>query len=105
MLKLCSTEVAVPLSLIFQKCMEIGEFPSQWKRANVQPVHKKNSRQIKSNYRPISLFPICSKIVEKFIFDSMYMFFSENNLLSKNQSGFRPGKSRLHDKSAFVNNH
>ena len=39
--------------------------------------------------------PICSKIFEKVIFDSMYMFFSENNLLSKNQSGFRPGDSTI----------
>ena len=63
MLKLCSTEVSLPLSLIFKKCMEVGTFPKLWKRANVQPVHKKNSRQIKSNYRPISILHICSKIV------------------------------------------
>ena len=95
MMKLCPNEVALPLSLIFKKCTECGFFPTKWKMANVQPVHKKNSRQTKSNYRPISLLPICSKIFEKIIFDSMYIFFSENDLLSKNQSGFRPGDSTI----------
>ena len=95
MLKLCPREVALPLSLIFKNCIEHGVFPTKWKRANVQPVHKKNSRQSKSNYRPISLLPICSKIFEKVIFDNMYAFFTEQNLLSRNQSGFRPGDSTI----------
>lgn len=95
MLKLCTKEVAIPLSLIFKCCLSHGIFPAQWKKANVQPVHKKNSRQIKSNYRPISLLPICSKIFEKIIFDHMYSFLLTNKLLSKNQSGFRPGDSTI----------
>ena len=58
MLKLCPKEIAIPLTLIFQKCIDTGKFPDSWKLANVQPVHKKNSRQDKSNYRPISLLPL-----------------------------------------------
>ena len=65
MLQLCATEVALPLSLIFQKCLSTGTFPDLWKRANVQPILKKNNRQIKSNYRPISPVPICGKILKK----------------------------------------
>ena len=45
MLKLCSSEVSKPLKIIFQRCMSEGKFPSLWKKANVQPVHKKDSRQ------------------------------------------------------------
>ena len=41
MLKICPDEVARPLCLIFKKCLELGSFPSAWKHANVQPVHKK----------------------------------------------------------------
>ena len=93
MLKLCPIEVSIPLSLIFDKCLHTGIFPFFWKKGNVQPVHKKDSRQIKTNYRPISLLPICSKIFEKIIFDQMYTFFVTSNLLSKNQSGFIPGDS------------
>ena len=95
MLKACPDEVSIPLFLIFKKCLESGSFPSAWKHANVQPVHKKNCRQDKSNYRPISLLCICSKIYEKIVFDAMYKFLLENNLLSPNQSGFRPGDSTI----------
>jgi len=102
MLKICPKEVARPLYLIFKKCLELGSFPSSWKYANVQPVHKKNCRQDKSNYRPISLLCICSKIFEKIVFDGMYKFFVENNLLSPNQSGFRPGDSTINQLLAIT---
>ena len=103
MLKVCPEEVAIPLFLIFNKCLESGSFPSSaWKHANVQPVHKKNCRQDKSNYRPISLLCICSKIYEKIVFDAMYKFFLENNLLSPNQSGFRPGDSTINQLLAIT---
>ena len=41
MLKLCPQEIAIPLSLIFQRCINTGKFPDSWKLANVQPIHKK----------------------------------------------------------------
>ena len=96
MLKLCPEEISTPLKLIFQKCVNTGMFPESWKYANVQPVHKKQNRQIKTNYRPISLLPICGKILEKIIFDQLYPFLNNNNLISKNQSGFRPGDSTIY---------
>ena len=95
MLKLSAPAVAKPLNLIFKKCLLEGVYPSSWKLANVQPVHKKNSRQIKSNYRPISLLPICGKILEKIVFDDLYSFLLAKNLISSNQSGFRPGDSTI----------
>ena len=96
MLKLCATEVATPLLVIFRKCIQSGEFPASWKYANVQPVHKKENRQIISNYRPISLLPICGKILEIIVFDQVYKFMNDNNLLSKHQSGFRLGDSTIY---------
>ena len=51
----------------------------------------KKNKQIVSNYRPVSLLPICSKIFEKPIFNKLFAFFEKRNLLSKYQSGFRPG--------------
>ena len=95
MIKLCPELIAIPLKLIFQKCIQEGSFPNSWKKANVQPVHKKSSRQLKTNYRPISLLPICSKIFEKIIFDGLYTFLNSNRLISSNQSGFRPGDSTI----------
>ena len=46
-----------------------------------------------NNYRPISLLPICSKIFERLIFNELFRFFIENNLISHHQSGFKPGDS------------
>ena len=96
MLKLCPKEIAIPLTFIFQKCIDTGKFPDSWKLANVQPIHKKNDRQLKSNYRPISLLPLCGKIFEKIIFDQVYAFLDKNNLISTKQSGFRPGDSCIY---------
>ena len=39
---------------------------------NVMPVHKKNEKNVKGNYRPISLLPIFGKILEKLMYDSLY---------------------------------
>ena len=95
LLKKCKDELALPLKIIFEKCLETGLYPSLWKKANVQPTHKKDSRQIASNYRPISLLCISGKIFEKIIFDQLYSFLDTNRLLTENQSGFRPGDSTI----------
>ena len=91
MLKICAAEV----QFIFNDCISTGMFPDSWKYANIRPIFKKENREIKSNYRPISLLPICGKILEKIVFDLLYAFLNANNLLSKNQSGFRPGDSTI----------
>ena len=54
---------------------------------------RKNNKQELKNYRPIYLLPVSSKIFESLSYDSMFKFFTENNLMSLNQSGFKPGDS------------
>ena len=76
--------------------MYIGVFPDIWKFANIQPVYKEGNHQLKNNYRPISLLPICGKILEKIVFDSMYNYLVKNGLISQIQSGFRPGDSSIY---------
>ena len=89
--------IAEPLKLIYEKCLDTGGHPCLWKKAIIVPTHKKNSRQILKNYRPISLLPICEKIFEKkIIFDEIYEHLTANKLLSYRQSGFRPGDSTIH---------
>ena len=56
-------------------------------------MHKKGDKQIVNNYRPVSLLPICSKILEKILFNSIIRFLNKNKLLSDAQSGFRPSDS------------
>ena len=55
MIKICDYLLVEPMCLIFEKCLVTGKYPSVWKKANVTPIHKKESRQSKKNYRPISL--------------------------------------------------
>ena len=93
MLKLCSNSICKPLKIIFNRCLETSTFPNDWKKGNVVPVFKKGDKQILKNYRPISLLPVCGKIFEKLIFNEMFKFFIENDLISPNQSGFKPGDS------------
>ena len=84
-----------PLRIIFTNCLRQGVFPETWKCANVVPVHKKNEKNVKSNYRPISLLPIFGKMFEKLVYDSLYSHLVFCNLLNPNQSGFRPGDSTV----------
>ena len=53
MIKICDLSILEPLCLIFEDCLEKGMYPSLWKKANVIPIHKKDSRRCKTNYRPI----------------------------------------------------
>ena len=102
--KLCAPAVAKPLNMLFEKCLSEGTFPNFWKFANVQPIHKKDSRQIKSNYRPISLLPVCGKILEKTVVDELYAFLNTNGLISSDQSGFRPGDSTFNQLISITSN-
>ena len=77
--------------MIYMKCLETGRFPSSWKKANVLPIH----RQLNKNYRPILLLPICDKIFEKLMFHAIFEFLCRNQLLTPNQSAFRPGDSTI----------
>ena len=78
---------------IWNSSLRARLFLDQWKKANVVPIHKKSDQQLIENYRPVSLLPICGKIFELLIFNSLFNYFIENNLLSPYQSGFIPGDS------------
>ena len=88
MIKICDMSIVEPLCLIFEKCLETGSYPSIWKKANVIPIHKKDSRQNKCNYQPISLFLLFGKVFEKILFDGIYKHLTEHDLITSKQPGF-----------------
>ena len=92
-LKLCGDPICKPLELIFKTCLRNGRFLLEWKKVYALSIHKKGDKQIIKNYRPVPLLPICGKIFERLLYDTMFDFFSKNNLFSPNRSGFRPGDS------------
>ena len=98
MLLLCDDSVILPLKIIFRNILLTSIYPATWKLANLTPIFKKDEKQLIKNYRPISL-PICEKI----IFDNLYSYFNANNLVTKNQSGFRPGDSTTNQLLYLVN--
>ena len=89
MLKLWVLTVVKPLSIIFRNCVNKITFPDIWKKSNICPIHKKGDKQVINNHRPTSLLPICEKIFERLIFNSLFEYLEEHNLLSAHQSGFR----------------
>ena len=92
-LKELSNYLSKPLSLIFNKSLNERKVPKDWKFAIVKPLHKKGKRNVVSNYRPVSLTSICGKTMERIIRDKMVTHLEKNNLLSKEQHGFRSGRS------------
>ena len=93
MLRIAGTVIAAPLCSIINLSLSTGSFPTSWKNALVKPLHKSGPRNVVSNYRPISLLPVASKILERVVRDQVYSHLSANHLLSPCQTGFRPGHS------------
>ena len=103
MLQICDNTVVLPLKIIFRNIFELSAYPNLWKLANVTPVYKKGDKQLIKNYRPISLLPICSKLFEKIIFNHLYPYLNGNQLITRNQSDFRPGDSTTNQLLFLVN--
>ena len=93
MLKVCGYSICVPLEMIFKQALLTGVLPSEWKKGNIVPIHKKSDKDNIENYRRVSFLPICGKIFERLIFNEMFNYFSVNKPISKNQSGFQPDDS------------
>ena len=82
-----------PISKIINKSFNLGAFPRKLKIGKIIPIHKSESKSDPSNYRPISLLPIISKIFEKVMYSRMYEFIQKYKILYDKQYGFQKGKS------------
>ena len=95
LLKFAAHIVAPSLTEIFTTSINTGIFPTEWKIARVTPIFKKGKKNDLNNYRPISVIPTVTKILEKIVYEQLFSYFNDNNLLTSCQSGFRSFHSTL----------
>ena len=99
LLKDAADIVAPNLTLLFNISINnTGCFPPTWKLAKISPLFKKGP----SNYRPISVLPTISKLLEKAVHMQLYSYFRDNNLLSQKQFGFRLNSSSVTTSAMFT---
>ncbi len=103
LLKKLKNELKHPISLLINKSINSGIFPDIYKIAEVIPIHKAKDREILNNYRPISLLPTFSKILEKILHIRLYKYLQKNNILNPSQYGFRPKHSTTDAIAELVN--
>ena len=85
--------IVQPFTYICNLSFQTGIFPSKMKTAKVIPIYKSGERHQFTNYRPISLLPQFSKILEKLFDHRLETFIEKHNLLSDSQYGFRAKRS------------
>ena len=93
MLKDAAVVVAKPLTRIVIESLSQGTVPSEWKYAKITPLYKKGMSTYMDNYRPISVLPVVSKVLERAVHHQLHSFLSEHKLLSPFQCGFRKNHS------------
>ena len=90
-LKETATTIAPSLFKLFNRSLEEGYIPSEWKLANVMPAYKKDEKDHVENYRPISLLCIISKVLERCVLNRINDRLED--LIANCQHGFRSGRS------------
>ena len=88
--------IKVILFKIFKASLEEAVFPEKLKIAKVIPVFKKGDKENIENYRPISIFPVFSKMLECIMYNRLYEYFMKNNPFHENQFGFQINNSTEH---------
>ena len=87
-MKLALPYIDTSLAFLFNTSIETSQFPDSWKVARITPIFKDGDRAEKSNYRPISVLPVISKLFEKLVFNQLNQYMKENGLFTSDQSGF-----------------
>ena len=92
-LKLAFSAIGPVLLHLINMCITTNNIPDLWKHSRVIPIHKSGDPTDPSNFRPISILPVISKVVERTVQRQLYYYLSSNHLLSPTQHGFRPRHS------------
>ena len=92
-LKLATDELTPGITHIVNLSIKCEHFPSMWKKSKVIPLFKKEDPTIAKNYRPVSLLPITSKILERVVYNQLIKYLEDNKLLNPSHHGFRQNHS------------
>ena len=82
------SEISTPLSNIINLSWNTGKVPDQLKIAKIIPIYKSNDKELVSNFRPISILPFFSKILEKIMYNRLLHYLETNKIITDNQFGF-----------------
>lgn len=93
LLKKLSPHLLAEITYLMNICIDKHTFPRCLKIAQIKPIHKAGSQKQFNNYRPISILPVLSKVLERIIYDQLLQFLNDNNILYNQQFGFRKGHS------------
>ena len=88
-LKDSAAVIAPTVTFLVNLSLSTGSVPDEWKKARVVPLYKSGGRENMDNYRPISILPVLSKILEKVVNFQLQQYLKKFDLLSPAQSGFR----------------
>ena len=91
--KICVDSYIEPLTFLINSSLRTGVFPSELKLARVVPIFKAGDSSALTNYRPISVLTFFTKVFEKIVYNKLFNFISDNNILYDHQYGFRKGRS------------
>lgn len=84
-----------PLWIIFTNSLKRHQVPQEWKTANITAIFKRGDKSDPSNYRPVSLTSVRTKVMETIVWENIMKNMAGNTLFSKRQHGFLPGISTI----------
>ena len=102
MLKDCAVYIYKPLTYIINLSLKTCAVPEMWKKAKVSPIFKAGNASDPENFRPISILPVLSKILERTVHAQLMSYLESNKLLSEFQFGFRPNRSTEIASALFI---
>ena len=104
MLKDVAKQISQPLCYVINQSLTSGTIPNDFKYGVVTPVFKSGTKQDMNNYRPITVLPVCSKLLKKCIHRQLSEFLEEKKLLSSTQFGFRKRRNTELAATLFMDN-
>ena len=91
--KLAVRQLAGPITSLMNTIFDTGKIPQDFKTAVITPIFKNGDKTKADNYRPLSVLPAISKVMEYYIKEQIYEYLEENNIITHTQHAFRTGHS------------